>query len=163
MREVPGLIPSEVRVVEQNPHQLGDRQRRVRVVELDGDFFGKRVPIGVAAPEAPHEIGQRAGHQKIFLHEAQPLPDAGGVVRIKYPREGFGFERLGHRADEIAVAERLKVEVIGRLRGPKAKRVDGLAAVTDHGPIKGDADQTGGLANDRSQGSRLAPRRSNSA
>ena len=50
--EVPGLVPSEVRLVEQDPHQLGDGHGRVRVVELDGDLLGKRAPVGVAAAEA---------------------------------------------------------------------------------------------------------------
>ena len=141
LRDVPGLVPAEMRFVEQNPHQLGDGHRRMRVVELDGDLLGKRVPIGVAAPEAPHQIGQRAGDQKILLHEAQSLPHARRVVGIEHPREGFGRERLGHRADEIAVAELLEIEVIGRRRGPEPQRVDGLAAVADDGPIERDADQ----------------------
>jgi len=59
-----------MRVVEQNPHQLRYRHRRVGIVQLDGDLFWKHAPIGVAAPETPYEIGQRAGDQKIFLHEA---------------------------------------------------------------------------------------------
>src|SRR5207247_8468521 len=147
--EVPSLIPFQVRFVEKNPHQLGNRQRRVRIVELDGGFFRKRGPIGVAVPEAPYEVGERAGHEKIFLHEAQPLPHARGIVRVKYPREGFGRESLSHRADEISVAEDLKFEVIVRMGGPEAKRVDRFAAVTDYGPIKGDADQGRWPANDR--------------
>ena len=49
------------------------------------------------------------------------------------------------------MTEHLKIEVIGCARGPEAKRVDGLAAITDNRPIKRDADQAGGLANDRVQ------------
>ena len=149
--EVPGLVPAEVRVVEQNAHQLGDRQRRVRVVELDGDLLGKRAPVGVAAPEAPHEVGQRAGDQEILLHEAQALPHARGVVGIEDARQRFGRQRLGQRADEIAAAEFLEVEVVGRGRGPEAERVDRLAAVADDRAIEGDADQGGRPAGDRAQ------------
>ena len=72
--KIPSLVPTEVRFVEQNPHQLRNRHRRVRIVELDGDFLGKRAPVGVALPEAPHEIGQRAGDEKILLHKTQSLP-----------------------------------------------------------------------------------------
>ena len=100
-------VPSEVRFIQQNPHQLGNGHRRMRVVELDGDLLGQRAPIGVAAAEAPHEIGQRAGDEKILLHEAQPLPHARGVVGIEHARERFGRQRLGQRADEIAAAENL--------------------------------------------------------
>src|SRR4029453_11303918 len=45
--EIPGLVPAEVRLVEQDSHQLGDGQRWVRVVELDGDLARKRVPVGI--------------------------------------------------------------------------------------------------------------------
>ena len=117
--------------------------RRVRIVELDGDLLGQGAPVGVALPEAPHEIGQRAGDEKIFLHKAQSLPHARGVVGIQDPRQRFGLERLGQRADEIAAAEFLKVEVIVRRRGPEPERIDGLAAVTHHGTIERNADQTG--------------------
>ena len=115
-------------------------------------FSGQRVPIGVAAPESPHKIGQRAGDQEILLHEAQSLPRGRGVVRIEHSREGFGRERFGQGADEIAAAESLKVEVVRRRRGPEPKRIDGLAAVAHHRAIKRDADQTRRLADDCAQG-----------
>ena len=158
LRERPGLVPAEMRFVQENSHQLGDGHRRMGVVELDGDFLGKRVPVGVVAPEAPHEVGQRAGDQEILLHEAQSLPHARGIVGIQHPRERFGRERLGHRADEIAAAESLEIEVIRGRGGPEPKRVDRLAAVADHGAIEGDAEQRGGLPR---MGCRAPPRTSN--
>ena len=84
----PCLVPAKVRLVQENPHQLGDGHRRVGVVELDGDLLGKRIPVGIAAAETPHEVGQRAGHQEILLHEAQPLPHARGIVGIQVPASG---------------------------------------------------------------------------
>src|SRR5882757_7995716 len=127
----------------------------MRVVKLDGDFFRQRIPIGVVALEASYKIGKRAGHEKIFLHEPQSLSEACGVVRGEYAREGLGLERLGHRTDEISVTECLKLKVIGGFRRPEAKCVDVLAAVTNNGAIKGDADQTGCLTRDRAQGPAL--------
>ena len=88
--EVPGLVPAEARLVEQDPHQLGHGQARMGVVELDRDLVGERAPVGIAPAEAPHEIRERAGDEEILLHEAQPLPHAGGVVGIEHPRQGFG-------------------------------------------------------------------------
>ena len=41
----------------------------MRIVELDRDLVGHEMPIPVPAMEAAHEIGQRAGHEEIFLHE----------------------------------------------------------------------------------------------
>ena len=125
--DIPGLLPPQVGFIQQNPHQLGNGQGRVRVVQLDGDLFRQRGPISVAAAEAADEVGQGAGDQKILLHEAQPLPHAGRVVGIEHPGEGFGLQTPGQRTDEFAVAEDLKVEVIGRRGGPQAQRPDGLA------------------------------------
>src|SRR3954471_8608236 len=112
------------------------------IVELDGDFPGKRAPVGVARLKAPHEIRQGTSDQKILLHEAQSLSLARRVVGIQDPRQRFGLERLGQRADEIAAAEFLKVEVIVCRRSPEAERINSLAAVTHHGTIEGNADQT---------------------
>src|SRR5262249_138039 len=149
--QVPGSVPSKLRFVEQNPHQFRHRHCRVRIVELYGDLFRKRRPVGIAALETPYEIGERAGHQKIFLDEAQALPHPGGVVGIEEACEGFGFERLGHRTNELPVTERLKVEVIGRRCGPEAERIDGFATVTYHGTIERNTDQTRWASRNRAQ------------
>jgi len=58
LRDVPGLVPPEMLVVQQDPHQLRYRQCRVRVVQLDRNLVRKRAPVGIGAPEAPHQIGQ---------------------------------------------------------------------------------------------------------
>ena len=36
--QIPGLVPTEARIIEQDPHQLRYRQCRVRIVELDRDL-----------------------------------------------------------------------------------------------------------------------------
>ena len=58
LRDVPGLVPTEVRFVEQNPHQLGDRQGRMSIVELDGHFLrevrsNRSCCAGNAGPDRP--------------------------------------------------------------------------------------------------------------
>ena len=80
------MIPTQVGLVEQNPQELGNGQRRVRIVELDGDFLGKCVPIVMGAPETPQEIGDRRGHEEILLHEAQSLAEACRVIGIQDAR-----------------------------------------------------------------------------
>src|SRR5262245_40044207 len=47
------------------------------------------------------------------------------------------------------MAECLEVEEVRRRRGPESKRIDCLSAVTHHRAIKRDANQAGGLADDR--------------
>ena len=151
LREVPGLIPSEVRVVEQDSHQLGDGDGRMGVVELDGDLLRKRAPVGIAAPESPDQIGERRSDEEVLLHEPQSLPLRGGIVGIEDASERFCRERLRQGTDEVAVAEGLEIERVGSSRRPEAQGVDGLAAVPDDGPIVGNADQLGGAADDGAQ------------
>jgi hypothetical protein len=40
-RDRPRLVPVESVLIDKKPHQLGDRDRRVRVIELHGPFFMK--------------------------------------------------------------------------------------------------------------------------
>jgi len=93
----------------------------MRIVELDRDFVGKSAPISVAASKPSYNIGKRARDQKVLLHEAQPLAQACRIVRIQYSCQRFGGELLRKRANEIAVAEFLKIKVIRRSGGPQSK------------------------------------------
>src|SRR5882724_5574674 len=149
--EVPGLIPAEARLVEQDPQQLGNGHRRVRVIELDGDPFGKRAPVSIGAAKSPDQVAQRARDEKVLLHEPQSLPAGGGVVGIKNASERLGGEGLGQRVDELAMTEALEIEVVGRARPPQAQRVDRLAAIAHYRPIEWNADQRGRPADDRAQ------------
>jgi hypothetical protein len=47
--QIPGCVPPEVRIVQQDAHQFSDRHRRMRVIELDGDLLGQLFPICVVA------------------------------------------------------------------------------------------------------------------
>ena len=142
-REVPGLVPAEARLVEEDPQELRHRERRVRVVHLDRHLLGKRAPVGVRLPEAAHQVGERAGDEEVLLEEAQTLTAHGGVVGIQHARERLRRERIGQRLGELAAAEALEVEVVRSRRRPQAQRIDRLAAVSDHGPVVGNADQAG--------------------
>ena len=97
--------------------------------------------------------------RKYSCTKRSPWPMARGVVGIEHAGERLGRERLGQRADEVAAAERLEVEVVGRGRGPEAQRVDRLAAVAHDRPVERDADQASTAA--RRSGCSVPPRISN--
>ena len=52
-------------MVDEDAHQLGDDERRVRVVELDEHLVGERVPAVVRLAEAPEDVAKRAGDEEI--------------------------------------------------------------------------------------------------
>src|SRR6202041_3177138 len=124
---------------------------RMRVVELKRRFLREQAPVRVMHPKAANDIRQGAGHQKIFLNQAKSLAQAGRVIGIEHAGQRFRLERLGYRADELAVTEGLEVEIFGRAGGPQAQRVDGPAAVPHDRAIVGNADQARGFAGYRSQ------------
>src|SRR4029077_3282858 len=103
-----------MRFVQQNAHQFGNCQGRMRVVELDRDLVWNQMPIPVPAMEAAYKVGQRAGHEKVFLHKTQRLSDLGAVVGIEHARQRFRSKSTGKRTDKIAAAELLKIKIIGR-------------------------------------------------
>src|SRR4029077_4112957 len=103
----------------------------------------EQVPVVIVLTEAANEIGQRAGHEEVFLYKTQALAQAGGVVGIQDARERFSCERFRQGTNEIASAEFLKVEVVVCRRGPEPESIDGLAAVAHHGTIVRNTNQAG--------------------
>ena len=73
LRQIPGVVPAEAGVIDQNPHQFRHGQRGMRVVELNGDLVRQGLPIVIVPAEAHDDVGQRAGDEEVFLHEAQSL------------------------------------------------------------------------------------------
>ena len=123
----------------------------MRVVELQRDFVGQRRPVVAGGAKTADRVGERAGHQEVLLQEAQPLSFRGGVVGVEHACQRFGRERLGQRADEVAAAELLEVEVVRRGGGPESQRVDGLAAVADDRAVVRNPDQRRGPVADHTQ------------
>ncbi len=150
--DVPGLVPAEFGLIEENAHQFRNRHRRVRVVQLQGNFFRKLAPVGVGGPKSPHNVGQgNRATRKYSLHKAQALALGRGIIGIQNPRDGFSRQRFSHRADEITLAERLEVEVIGCGRRPEAERVDGAAAIANDRSVIRQANQTRSPPQNRAQ------------
>ena len=141
--QVPRFVPAETGFVEQDPHQLGDGHRGVRVVELDGDLVGEGFPVVAAAAEPRHDVGQRTGHQKVLLDEPQVAAAGGGVVGVEDARQHFGGDFFVDGVEEIAAAELQEIEVLVGGGAPEPQRVDGLSAVADDRSIIGNAAQDG--------------------
>ncbi len=118
------------------------------VVELNGCLFGQKPPIGIRLPKSPDGVRQRTGDEEIFLHEPEFTPLRRMVVRIENAGERFRVERFGDRSDEIAAAELLKIERVRGGGAPQTQRIDRLAAIANHRPVIGDADEgRGGVWN----------------
>src|SRR5262245_31558926 len=113
----------------------------MRVIQLNRCLLRKLIPVSVVPQKSPDEIGQRAGDQKVLLHETQSLPNRGGIVRVEYASEGFRFESGAERTDEIARAEFPEIEIVRRGRCPEPESIDGLASVAHYGTVERNSKQ----------------------
>src|SRR5262245_37318856 len=107
-----------MRFVQQDSHQFRYGHRGMSVVELNRNLLRQLVPILVSLPEAPHQVPQGTGDQKIFLNETQALAEAGRIVWIKHPGERFCRQGLRDGAYEVTVAENFEIEEIVGGCGP---------------------------------------------
>jgi hypothetical protein len=76
-------------LVDEQPHQFRDGDRRMRVVQLGGPVRIKLVePLAAGEMQANHVL-QRAGDEEVLLRQPQPFADLGLVVRIEHLGEWF--------------------------------------------------------------------------
>ena len=65
--DVPGLVPGDAAFVHQDPHQLGNGDHRVRVVELENHPLVQLAQVEAARQRVVDVIAQRTGHEEILL------------------------------------------------------------------------------------------------
>ena len=63
--EIPGFVPTQLCIIQQDSHQFGDCHRRVRVVQLDSNLLGESAPCRVGSAKAAYEVGPDARGQGI--------------------------------------------------------------------------------------------------
>ncbi len=83
-RDVPGAGPLQPMHVDEQPHQFGDADRRMRVVQLDGDLVRQRIQVRVMDREAAQDVLERRADEEILLLEPKLAAHLGGVVRVQH-------------------------------------------------------------------------------
>ena len=126
---IPCFGPCDAFFVNQDAHQLGNRQHGVGVVQVDGDFVGKVFDAGETAFVARHDVLYGCGNQEIFLFQAQLAAAVGGVVRIEDARDVFIAVLRADGGSVIAAVEICQVEAATGVSRPQAQRIGDVAAV----------------------------------
>src|SRR5262249_17898003 len=122
--EVPGLLPAALPLIEQDAHQFGDSERRVRVIQLDGNVVRQGRPIiALAGAETVDDILEGATDHEVLLEEAQCPPGLGGIVGIEDAGERFGFYIVNNGAHEVTMGKLGEIESGGGGSGPEAQGV----------------------------------------
>ena len=123
LRDPPGVVPLHEVLVDEQPHQLRDGNRRVGVVELSGPVRIELVEPLAAAQMQTHHVLQRARDEEVLLRQPQPFAGLGLVVRIQHLGDGFGDHLLFDRTVVVADVERVEVERFGGFRFPQPQQV----------------------------------------
>ena len=141
LRDLPRGVPGQLPLVHQDAHQLGDGQRRMRVVQVNGDLGRKRVEALVIQLIARHEVAHRAGNQEVLLEQAKLLPRRHCVGRIQDFRDGLRRDLLLHRHQIVAGVEDLHVEVVRGAGGEEPEEIHRPASAAGDGNIVRNAKQ----------------------
>ena len=137
----PSLLPGETVLVMEEALQFHDRDGGVRVVELDGNLLGERLPVRIVLTEAADDVLERAGDEEILLDQSQLLAALGLVIRIENLGNGLTDILVTDSLVVATAVEGLKVEILGRLGRPETQEVDGVRAVSGHRDVVRDADE----------------------
>ena len=131
-RDAPCGIPVQLVLVHEQPHQLGDRDRRVRVVQLCGPAGVELVERLPAQQVQPDHVLEGARHEKVLLLEAELLAGLRLVVRVEHLRDRLGRDFLGDRAVVVPEVERVQIERLGRFGLPQPQHVRRSGPVPGH-------------------------------
>ena len=140
-----GFIPAKFVLIDQQTHQLRDRQHRVGVIEVNGDFRRQIVVGAVQLVVAAEDILYRRRDQEILLTQAQLAPGIGGIIRVQHPRNVLGVVLIFHRRKVVALVEFTEVDFATGLRAPQTQGVGGIGIETGDNLIVGFGDNLFGL------------------
>ncbi len=129
-RDRPRNVPRNAVQVDQQPHEFGNGDGRMRVVELDRGMVGQQRQLTVQLLVPADEILQRRGCEEEFLTQPQDFAGRCFVAGIQDARNRLEPNAIGQRADVVAAIEVLERNRIGGARGPQPKRIHAPAAPT---------------------------------
>src|SRR5262245_39031482 len=136
--DVPRRFPFHAMLVDKDTNELGDRERRMRVVELNRIFLVEARKVGRRLQVDAHHVLQRAADEEVLLLEPELLARQRGIVGIEHLADGLGGNLFLDRAVIVADVERFEVERVDRLGAPQAQQVRRVDAIAEDRRIVGD-------------------------
>jgi hypothetical protein len=116
--QVPGLVPFQPVLVDQEPHEFGRGERRVGVVEVDGPLVRQQGPVAVAGAERGQQVLDRGGDEEMLLAQPEFAPFRRAVVGIEDARQGLAVHLAGLGVEMGPAVEGAEIEGVDRLDAP---------------------------------------------
>ena len=138
-RHRPRFLPAKRVLIHEQPHQLRDGDRRMRVVELHGPLFveGRGRPAEQRV-DAQHVL-ERATREKELLLEPEFLAAMRRVVGVEHFGDRFRIHLVLDRAVVVALVESGEVERLDGLGLPEPQGVARADAIARDRRVVGDA------------------------
>ena len=130
-RNVPGLIPRNTLLVDEQAHQFCHSDSRMGVVELHGELLVESFHRNLLATHYPHHVLQRAGDEEILLLEPKFFALDRLVVGIENLGEILRDDFFVHCAIVVATVEHLEIERLWRFSAPQAKCIGRVRVVAE--------------------------------
>ena len=123
--------------IKQQAHQLGDRQHRMGVVQVDADLGRQVAEVLMGLAVAAQQILHAGADEEIFLVQAQLAPGGRGVVRVQHTADILRVVFALHSRKIIAPVESAEIDFVGGLGRPQAQGVGGLRVVAGDDGVVG--------------------------
>ena len=128
----PCIIPLKTIFIQKNPHQLRNRQSRMRVVHLEYRLLGKIMDVLVAGHELLDCQLNRGRYEEILLLQAKLLALHMIIAGIQNLTDGSRQIFLLHSLLVIAFIEGIQMEAVHRLCVPDPESVHKSVSVSDN-------------------------------
>ena len=138
-RDVPRGVPAHLVPVHQKAHQLGDGDRRMRVVELHRPLFVELLEGPLQRHLQPNHVLQRAGDEEVLLLQPKRLALGYFVVWIEHLGDVLRVHLVFDGAVVVAMVEGVEIERLDRFRLPQAQVVACADSVPEDRRVVGHA------------------------
>ena len=133
LRDGPCFVPLEAFLIDEDAHELGDAECRMRIVDVDGDLLGEVVDVHADFLVVAHDALDAGGDEEVLLDKAQTAAIVRAVIRIEVARDALDevaiVVLLAHLfLRQAAVIRKIAVD----LCVPEAQRVDRVVVVADN-------------------------------
>ncbi|SLW92181.1 Uncharacterised protein [Klebsiella pneumoniae] len=131
------VIPAEAVFVNQQTHQLRDRQHRMGVIEVDSNFI-RQVVIGlIQLVMTGEDVLYRRRNKEILLTQAQFTPGIGRVVRVKHAGNVLRVVLILHGGEIVPLVKFTEINFTAGLGTPQTQGVGGIGVITRDNLIVG--------------------------
>ena len=131
-------VPVQPFLIDQQTHQLGNRQAGVRIVDVEHHFFRQEVKIcAILAFEILEGVLQRCGGKEVVLLHAQHLAFPVAVLRVEYLVDDLGHLHLVHGLVIFTAAKTFQVKGFPAAGAPGAQGVHAVVIIAHNGHIIG--------------------------